>query len=621
MRVLLCVIAAFLLRVPATALIIRVPSPDHPTIQSGIDAAVDGDSVVVLPGTYHEVDLNFGGKAITVSGTDPLDPEVVAGTVVAADRQGGGFLFESGEGPGSVLQGLTVKKAWIGYGQSRGGGITCRSAASPRIQYCLLLDNFSDSGGGGILCSGHVSPSIANCRIEDCSSGFDGLFSFGGGVACRNGASPTMMDCVIADCRASGDEAGYGGGVACLASDPILVRCSILRNTVDWGDGMGVFCYFSSPLLVECEIRDNYAANWTGGYGGGAYCWRSSPSFVRCRISGNYSRPAGGGLHFDQSDGLVLDCMIRGNDVGQGRGGAIAFKSSSEPIIRRTVFVENHGERGGALHAELGAAPLIEDCRFSSNEAKYGGAFYVEGASIQAEGCGLDGNTASSAGGAIYLTESSGVVSGCELRGNFAVNSGGAIKMTGSTNALLQNCLLAENQAGVLGGGVDIYYGVGSLTNCVLAGNEAPITGGGVSLAFAEATISQCTLSKNRSRTGGGLHSTESTCVVESSILWNNVPDEIVAEGAGETVVRYTDIVGGWPGEGNIDADPFFRVRFGHDFLLGPMSPCVDAGDPTTEDAISDWHPRWPDWYPNSPRADMGAYGGPGNRAWVTQRN
>ncbi len=42
-----------------------------------------------------------------------------------------------------------------------------------------------------------------------------------------------------------------------------------------------------------------------------------------------------------------------------------------------------------------------------------------------------------------------------------------------------------------------------------------------------------------------------------------------------------------------------------------------DAGDPTVEDGIFDSHPRWPRFYPNGARSDMGSYGGPENRAWL----
>jgi hypothetical protein len=66
------------------------------------------------------------------------------------------------------------------------------------------------------------------------------------------------------------------------------------------------------------------------------------------------------------------------------------------------------------------------------------------------------------------------------------------------------------------------------------------------------------------------------------------------------------------PGKGNIDSDPLFFYMRGYDYLLLRDSPSIDAGDPLSEDGF-----EWPEFFGNGLRADMGAYGGPGNLGWL----
>ena len=78
------------------------------TIGAAINAAADGDHVVVAHGTYCE-SIDFMGKAITVRSNDPTDPAVVAATII----DGGGVEFHvvkcvTGEGPDTVLNGFTI---------------------------------------------------------------------------------------------------------------------------------------------------------------------------------------------------------------------------------------------------------------------------------------------------------------------------------------------------------------------------------------------------------------------------------------------------------------------------------------------------------------------------------
>lgn len=116
--------------------------------------------------------------------------------------------------------------------------------------------------------------------------------------------------------------------------------------------------------------------------------------------------------------------------------------------------------------------------------------------------------------------------------------------------------------------------------------------------------------------------------VVTNCILWNNIPDEIA--GPGMPTVTYSDVQGGWPGEGNIDADPLFVDADGPDDIpgteddllrLSSRSPAIDAADNTAvpEGVVTDLdgNPRFVD-DPDTPDTgnpdgtnhivDMGAY-------------
>ena len=110
---------------------IHVPK-DYPTIQEALDAAVDGDTVWVHPGTYVE-NIDFKGKAVALRSTDGC-----GSTVIDGNRNGSVVAFRSGEPPEAVIDGFTITN---GYQPTwNGGGIHCDEWASPTIINNLKIE-------------------------------------------------------------------------------------------------------------------------------------------------------------------------------------------------------------------------------------------------------------------------------------------------------------------------------------------------------------------------------------------------------------------------------------------------------------------------------------------------
>jgi hypothetical protein len=118
--------ACLLFSLPAMGKVIHVPA-DQPTIQAGINAAANGDTVLVSAGTYYE-NVNFNGKAITVTSVSGPGATAIDGS---KGTTGITVTFSTRETASAVLSGFTIQN-----GSSSGINV---SSASPTITGNVLI--------------------------------------------------------------------------------------------------------------------------------------------------------------------------------------------------------------------------------------------------------------------------------------------------------------------------------------------------------------------------------------------------------------------------------------------------------------------------------------------------
>src|SRR5215471_4866234 len=127
-------------RSAVAATVIHVPG-DQPTIQAAINAASNGDTVLVSPGTYTE-NINFLGKAITVESSN--GPKV---TTIDGGGLSSVVTFSTNEGSSSVLSGFTLQNGnAMNFPYVEGGGIAIEEA-SPTIKGNIIQNNLGENAG------------------------------------------------------------------------------------------------------------------------------------------------------------------------------------------------------------------------------------------------------------------------------------------------------------------------------------------------------------------------------------------------------------------------------------------------------------------------------------------
>ena len=625
---------------------IHVPD-DYSRIQDGIDAAVDGDTVLVAKGMYTGTGnrdlLNPWKKIYLISESGPDS------TVIDCEHLSDGLHFYS-DGD-ALFEGFTITHGFH--------GLRCSGSNDVIIRNCIIIENDAGDGGsvgGGIYNSGSVS--IVDCLISGNHA------TLGGGISCCGSwISPLIYNCEITHNTASMGGALYYREDFSFGNSMDVTGCTIYGNTAGNDGGVayvnGVSYSYSNPVLVmnSCIIRENSEPYFDFSHGGSAELsytdiedgWQglgnidADPLFIDplngdfrlqpdspCIDTGDPELPPRhGGGHTRHDMGAHEYCLWF--DYYHGTLYTVRRVPADYPTIQSAIdasapydtIVVAPGTYSGegninieffgkplTVRSESGPEVTVIDCEYEPDSRGF--------RLTSSEDCGVAdaiiGFTIKRAPGYGIANEANLLIEKCVI---IECASEDRPAIYSCSDELIVSCCIISNNtveipgitAGLMIEGPDGFHGL--IINSKFISNAGTVIRC-FDISFLE--IVNCTITDNTN--GYGLRiSYDTEVTVQNSIFWNNEFGEIYIQGSSpDLTINYSNIMGGWEGEGNIDTDPLFRDPGSGDYHLSAFSPCIDAADGNVAPRLDlDGTLRLDDpLVPNTglgpPWVDMGAY-------------
>jgi hypothetical protein len=520
--------------------IIHVPGAyPYVQIQQAIDQAKDGDIIVIDSGRYIGTGFTVSGKNLTITGTNPNDPNVVARTIIDCNGENSGGFHLYGSGSGScVLSGLTIMNLRTKGTDGRDGkntgdpgnpgadnfvwGSAVTIWGNHKVLNCIIRDAnlLGGTGGNGSAGGSGTSPHPGG-------KGGDAGDAAGAGILVLYG-NAEIENCTFDNCMVKGGIGGNGGNGNNDETFPV-------NSAVGGRGGMpgrafgGAICVsnvyskygysFTPPnaTIENCIIRNCKVIGGQGGNGGNTG-FHAMPSSAGAYGTPTYSDPTqdppinhsanGGAVYIDPCSNVTLtNCTIVNNSTDgsiSGLGGL-----SWEGVRQQPLKNTNIPSLGAGIYSSDYSDLTISNCTIQGNRTAFhndlysgygGGIAVINPVHVEIQDSEITGNSASVGGGFYGYSIENFEVNDINAADNFAY-IGGGLFIIDSNTVNVSDSIIKRNLATA-----NAYYTSPDDANSSV--DEALFgSGGGIYCFTSDANISNCTITENTaSGSGGGIY-------------------------------------------------------------------------------------------------------------------
>ena len=324
-----CMLVASLFGDLTLAATIRVPA-DQPSIQAGINAASNGDTVLVAPGTYTE-NINFNGKAITLKSSGGATVTIIDGGGIAPV-----VTFAKNETSSSVVSGFTIQHGTSTFNSQYEGGGVYISFASPTIKNNIIQNNSACSDGGGIAVNSG-SPLIQRNTIRNNSQSGCSGGSGGGGISVGSGGTAQIVGNLIQDNSWNNEGAGAGGGISLDSSVSTVIENNIIQgnNAGTSGAAISMINDVSGTTIVQNLITGNSSPDDAGIF------WSNPPAALVNNTITDGGAATGSSTSIVVANAMNSSIVIANNIIVSSNIATNAFYCDFNSITTPSNFYNN----------------------------------------------------------------------------------------------------------------------------------------------------------------------------------------------------------------------------------------------------------------------------------------